>query len=295
MSPSALQQFSEDHASLIERLRERARPDRWDLASSDFDQALYRSVDGRFPDGANAAPSEVARYLESLSIEDLALAAACQRGTQSAWVEFLAEYRPVIYGAAMALTRDASRAKEITDGLYADLYGLEERDGSRRSLFRYFHGRSSLRTWLRSVVSRTFVEEYRAEQRGNALKARLAGEAASDDGAAAAPADPDRERQVDALRQALAQALGGLEPRDRLRLAYYYAHELTLAEIGKLLREHESTVSRKLQQTRTALRQAVERSLELEHGLTTDDVRACVQAALEAWPFDSGKELAVAR
>jgi RNA polymerase sigma-70 factor len=292
---SSVEQFCEGHASLIERLRGDARPERWDLSPADFDRALYRSVIERFGDLAAAAPGEIDRYLESLSIADLTLAAACERGTQSAWVEFLGQFRPVIYGAAVALTHDASRAKEITDALYADLYGLEERDGTRRSLFQYFHGRSSLGTWLRSVVARTFVDGYRAEQRGQSLKTRLAEEAASRDRLATAPADPDRGRQVEALRQALSQALAALEPRDRLRLAYYYVHELTLARIGRLVGEHESTVSRKLEQTRSGLRQAVERSLENEHGLTTDDVRACVQAALDAWAFDLGKELAVAR
>ena len=43
--------------------------------------------------------------------------------------------------------------------------------------------------------------------------------------------------------------LDALAPRDRLRLAYYYVEELTLAEIGKLLGEHEATVSRKLERT----------------------------------------------
>ncbi len=42
-----------------------------------------------------------------------------------------------------------SKAREMADSLYADLYGLRESsDGSRRSLFDYFHGRSKLSTWL---------------------------------------------------------------------------------------------------------------------------------------------------
>jgi len=293
MSVTSLEEFRRGHAPLIARLSAQARSERWELTPTDFERALYRSVVDRFRDPA--APADIDRYLESLAIEDLALATACERGTQSAWVEFLGQFRPAILGAATALVRDAARAQEITDTLYADLYGLEERDGSRRSLFQYFHGRSSLRTWLRSVVARTFVDAYRAEQRSQALRSRIAEEASSQDSVTPAPADPDRGRQVQALRLAFSQALEALEPGERLRLAYYHVHELTLAQIGRLFGEHESTVSRKLQKTRQELREAVERLLESEHGLTGDDVHACYQAALEAWPFDLTSELEVAR
>ncbi len=53
-------------------------------------------------------------------------------------------------------------------------------------------------------------------------------------------------------------------PRDRLRLAYYYVDDLTLAQIGKLLGEHEATVSRKLERTRADLKRCVEVALREE-------------------------------
>ena len=62
--------------------------------------------------------------------------------------------------------------------------------------------------------------------------------------AASPPIDPDRARFVAAMRAVLAAAIAALEPRDRLRLACYYAQEMTLAQIGTLTREHEATVSR---------------------------------------------------
>ena len=62
------------------------------------------------------------------------------------------------------------------------------------------------------------------------------------------------------MQAALTVALGGLDPRDRLRLAYYYADDRTLAEIGRLLGEHEATVSRKLERTRGDVRARVEAS-----------------------------------
>ena len=48
--------------------------------------------------------------------------------------------------------RDLGTGRELADSLYADLFGLDTRDGERRSLFRYYHGRAKLTTWLRSVL-----------------------------------------------------------------------------------------------------------------------------------------------
>ena len=43
--------------------------------------------------------------------------------------------------------------------------GFAERDGERQSLFRYFHGRSSLATWLRAVLAQRVVDAVRVERR----------------------------------------------------------------------------------------------------------------------------------
>jgi IS30 family transposase len=80
--------------------------------------------------------------------------------------------------------------------------------------------------------------------------------------------------------------LDALAPRDRLRLAYYYAEELTLAEIGRLLGEHESTVSRQLERTRREVRRSVESALREEKKLSEAQLRLCYEYAREEWPFD---------
>ncbi len=291
MSARSLEEFQNRHARVIDRLYAQGRAERWKLSASEFATALYRSAAGRFAAEAPFEVDEIERYLGSLHVEDLALAAACEHGNQQAWIEFLGRFRPVLFGAALSLAREEARAQEITDSLYADLYGLEERDGRRRSLFQYFHGRSSLGTWLRSVVARTFVDGYRAAQRGQALRGRLNEAIGHEVAVAPLPSDSDRARYLESLRQSLSQALSQLEARDRLRLSYYYIQQLTLAEVGRLLGEHESTVSRKLEHTRDSLRKEVKRRLRSEHGLDEEDVRACYETALECWPFELGKEL----
>jgi IS30 family transposase len=62
--------------------------------------------------------------------------------------------------------------------------------------------------------------------------------------------------------------------------------DLTLAQIGKLLDEHEATVSRKLERTRTDLRHCVETALREEKKLSEAQLRLCFEYARQQWPFD---------
>ena len=216
---------------------------------------------------------------------DLELARQCAAGEEQAWERFVLEYRPLLYRAADAL--DASGgARDLADSLYAELYGMPEGGSERRSLFRYFQGRSSLATWLRAVLSQRYVDRLRAQKRFGALPDE---DSASQSRAPRPgdPPDPDRARHLVRLRQALARAVDRLESRDRLRLGCYYVQELTLAGTGRLLREHEATVSRQLARTRRALREDVHRQLRDDSGLSDAQIAECFESASEdAGPLD---------
>jgi RNA polymerase sigma factor (sigma-70 family) len=263
-------------ASLIARLYADAGAARWRVSADAFAAALEGSVARAFANGA-ASPRDVERYLRSLHLGDLALASACAAGDDEAWDHFVREYRPVLYRAADALDPSGG-ARELADALYADLFGVRETAGERRSLFRYFHGRSTLATWLRAVLSQRMVDRARAARRTDVLP--------DDESPAAIPArdavpDPDRVRLTTLVRTALAAPVGALAPRDRLRLGCYYAQSLTLAEIGRLLGEHEATVSRHLTRARRDLRHAVEQHLRETHGLDASAVAECLAAAVD--------------
>ena len=86
MTVASSDQFGKSHARLIERLYAQAEAARWALSLDEFRDVLHRSVSARF--GAETpSDTNVESYLGSLFVEDLALAAACERGTQSAWVD----------------------------------------------------------------------------------------------------------------------------------------------------------------------------------------------------------------
>jgi RNA polymerase sigma-70 factor, ECF subfamily len=265
----------------VQRLHRRAGAERWQLPIRVFGEALESSTRRSFPEGPPDAAA-VERYCASLHLEDLALACACAEGSETAWDHFVREYRPVLYRAAAAIDPTGG-AREAADSLYGELFGLTERDGERRSHFRYFHGRSGLATWLRAVLAQRHVDRIRSMRRLDPLPAEDEAETVA---APAKSTNPDWPAHVSVMRDALGAALTRLAPRDRLRLTCYYAQELTLAQIGKALGEHEATVSRHLARTRKIIREQVEGDLRA-NGLSPAEMAECFATVVEdAGPLD---------
>jgi len=296
--------FPAQLAEAVERCWNRAAaPAEWNLTRQEFQAALERGVARRFAAAAAPDAKKIEAHLDALHARDLALALACANGCAAAWDFFMAQYRPELYRAARAIVGAApggdAASRELADSLYAELYGLRESAaGRRKSLFEYFHGRSKLTTWLHAVLSQRHVDEIRRTRASRPLEnesgevtteAEISAAAAATNvsSPASSPApDPARAGYLAALQSALAAALGALEPRDRLRLAYYYADDRTLAEIGRLLGEHEATVSRKLERTRRDVRSLVEQWLRDSKKWTAAQVQECLECARGEWPFD---------
>lgn len=273
----------------VARLYRRARAERWGLTPDAFAQVLAGCAARAFASG-DPGTRKVDAFLESLHLEDLALAAACAQGSESAWDHFVREYRPILYRAADAI-EPGGNAREIADALYADLFGLGDRGKSGQSLFRYYAGRSSLATWLRAVLAQRHVDRIRAERRVVPID--------DDDpparGETGSQPDPDRPRLLGLMTTALTLAVSRLAPRDRLRLAYYYAQRLTLAQIGRLLGEHEATVSRQLARMRGVVREQVEHYLRDALKLSDAEIEQCFEYAVDdPGTFDLGRTLAAA-
>jgi RNA polymerase sigma-70 factor (ECF subfamily) len=301
-----------------------AAPAEWNLTAERFREALERSVAHRFARASSGAstnatanlsggapsnthsgtPSHtlpdaraIQAYLNSLHAADLALACACSEGNAAAWDFFMARFRPELYRAGRAIARE-SAGRELADSLYAELYGLREVAGQRKSLFDYFLGRSKLTTWLHAILAQRHVDGIRRARRTEPLEEGEAGEPSSTNSAAslagsavASSPDPERNRFLAILQVVLTAALDALAPRDRLRLAYYYVEGLTLAEIGRLVGEHEATVSRKLERTRREIRKHVEGALRQEKKLSAAQLQLCYEYAREEWPFDLTRAL----
>lgn len=272
---ATLADFKREYAGLITRVAHAAS--NWEIGEDRIAEVLRASVESW---GGEARGESVGKYLDSLRIEDLALAIACADGIPQAWDQFLPRYRPILYAAARAITGDDSDARTLADSLWAELYGIESRGGRRRSLLTYFHGRSSLATWMRALLAQRHVDAIRAARRFEPLE--NAPEAASEGD----PPDGERPRLLRLFAAALHVALAALAARDRMRLAYYYRDELTLKQIARLMDEHESTVSRKLERTRAELRAQVEEALRKTHRLSDEQIRLCYDHAGEEAQID---------
>lgn len=269
---------------LLQRLHHLASADRWRVSPARLAAALSDSLERAFP-GQRPTPSDIERYARSLHLEDLALACACADGDEAAWEHFVREVRPALSRAAAALDPSGG-ARDLADSIYGDLFGVPGRGAERQSLFRYFHGRSRLVTWLRAVLSQRWIDRLRANQRVVPLPEDESPAALA---STVPTADPERSRDVAAMERALQHAIADLEPGDRLRLRCYYAQGMTLAEIGLMLREHEATASRHLARTRGVLRTAVERRLREDAGLSDEQIRQCIASVTaDAGPMDLG-------
>ena len=303
---SGFREFRAAYASLLESLYFRSNATRWKVTHEEFAAALHRSAAHRF--GAEQPTAEAAEsYFQTLHLEDLALVCALRRGSESAWEQFVKEYRPVLQASARAIVGACgeARARELADSLYAELYGLDRSGSVRKNpLLDYFHGRSKLTTWLRAVLAQRHVDALRVSQRVESLDEGLASRAVSFDRASSAFAnmDPDRARLLPRLAAAISEALGILPPSDRLLLSLYYVQGLTLAQIAGIHDVHEATASRRLQNIRSELRERVKHVLgggsvvRAGHsrvtGLSPAEIRRCLEYATEDWAFDLSSMLA---
>jgi RNA polymerase sigma factor (sigma-70 family) len=295
-----LAQMAAASSGKIEWLYAQSNAGRWGLSRDSFTISLKRSAEKRLSSGS-LAPDKLEEYLSSLHLEDLALATACLENCEAAWEHFVGAYRGYLRSAAAAVLRcrtDSPAACELADSLFAELYGLIEGARRERSLFRYFHGRSSLKTWLRAVLAQRHIDAIRAGRRFESLEDDESNSHARQNPARVSVQtdDPHRERYVTLFVRALQGALAALDPRDEQRLRLYYAKEQTLAEIGKELGEHESSVSRNLDRIRLALRRAVEETLRngcpaangsaAEAGLSDAQIALCFEYASADASFD---------
>ena len=267
-------------ANLVDRLYRQAKAGRWRVPADRFARALEASAERAFGDAGSAR--DVERYLASLHLEDLALACACAHGDEPAWEHFVLVQRPLLYRAADALDPGGG-VRDLADSLYADLFGIGDHAGERQSLFRYFHGRSTLTTWLRAVLAQRYVDRLRTHRRLDPLPEE---ESAGALRSTAAAIEPERDRYIQLIGRALTDAVSRLEARERLRLACYYAQGLTLAQTGRMLGESEATSSRQLARTRGTIRTAIEHQLKAE-GLSRTEIGECFASVAEdAGPLD---------
>jgi DNA-directed RNA polymerase specialized sigma24 family protein len=102
--------------------------------------------------------------------------------------------------------------------------------------------------------------------------------------------DPHRSEYVALAQRALDESLAALSDGDRLRLRLYYGQGVKLAQIGRMLGEHEATVSRKLERVRKDLRRDIEQRLRA-YGISEQAVPECLAQAAGAAELDVSRAM----
>lgn len=239
-SPHPAPRFSELPASLLKELWTTSEAETCGLTLEEF-SAILGSVGTKLnhgiPAGVVPDTAQEAAFFRSLHLSELALAHACALGKEVAWERFLQLYRAFLVQVAVAITGSVDLGQELADSLYAELYGLRQLDGERRSPFASYSGRGSLRGWLRTTIAQRFRDHYRRTRHETQLE--------DIDCPAPESFSPILAEQT-ILAHAIARTLQGVAAEDRYLLAAYYLDRQTQLQIARILNVHEATISRRL-------------------------------------------------
>lgn len=228
-------------------------------------------VNHGLPPGVVADAAQKSAFFRSLHLPELALAHACAFGRETAWELFLSRYRGALVHAAISITGSATLGHDLADSLYAELYGLRQTGGERRSPLASYSGRGSLLGWLRTTLVQRWRDHHRRTHRETPL----------DNFDSPAPASVSIAAGLEQLTAALARTLRGLAAEDRFLLSAYYLDRQTLLQIAQTLAVHEATISRRLKRLAENLRKQLIENL-LASGLS----KAAAEEALGADPRD---------
>ncbi len=255
---------SPEHSRAFIRLYACSRGEELGLSLEEFSKILVEIAGRYLP--AQATETEQVRFFGNLQLEELALARACAKGSDAAWDGFVERYRPKLRNAARSMVKDEAKACELADSLYTELFGTRRTaEGVRVSKLESYAGRGSLDAWLKTVLAQQYVNQIRRERR-----------LVSFDEAIGQPITRESSSLPDVrLEQAIDIAISEVSGEERLLVVSYYLDGRRLAEIGRMIGAHESTVSRRLDRITSALRKRVLRSLR-EQGMSASDAEEIV-------------------
>ncbi len=255
---------------LLRELFQNSRAVEFGFTADQFARVLLDIGLKYLPEAARS--KEATTFLSALRVEELALARGCAAGNDKAWEVFLTRFREKLYDVAGAIAREDAVAHELADSLYASLYGLTARDGQRVSKLSSYTGRGSLEGWLRTVLAQEYVNRYRQQRRLVSL------EEEEESGKQFEARAPEPQVSVNPpLEAAVDKALAELPAEDRLVLSSYFLDDRTLADIAKMLRVHESTISRRIDKITRTLRSAIMAGLERQ-GLSHRQAQEALEA-----------------
>ena len=131
-------------ARLLDELWRASDGPSWGLTRDEFDTILAdagAAWNFGLEAGSSPTPQQQADYFRGLHLDDLVLARACAAGNERAWEHFIARHRQPLIRAAIAITGSETLGRDLADQLYAELFGLNTREGERRCPLLSYRGR----------------------------------------------------------------------------------------------------------------------------------------------------------
>lgn len=209
-------------------------------------------------------------FARKLYLRDLYLTCGCVNKSEKAWEAFDLRYRRFVTDLVRFCYRHGTDNEEVADSVLVSLC-LPDRSGRER--IASYDGRSSLATWLRVIVINRAINDRNERKIVN-------DESVTDipDSRAIMNIESTMRanRYSKALTESLSYAFQTLTPRERLILLWRYEDNLQLGEIAKLLRIHQSNVTRQLVRLQARLRETVIQALTLQHHLAPSAVQECL-------------------
>ena len=192
--------------------------------------------------------------LDGLRPADLYLACACARGLSSAITAFDRDYMKEVDIALSRMRIAPARLADVKQLVRQRLFvggGTAGAPTSPGKISEY-GGRGDLRRWVRSVAVRTCLNDLRKGKREVLVDddQLIAQHAVSAD-------DPEVEYMkrtyANEFKQAFAEALAALGPREQTLLRYHHVDGLNIDEIGAIYRVHRVTAFRWLEKAKEQL------------------------------------------
>lgn len=156
--------------------------------------------------------------------------------------EQLEQYHAESFGWALAC---CSRNREEADAVLQRTY-LKVLSGKAR-----YHGKSSFRTWLFSVIRRTAIDERRTGFLRRLIVENLPPLVKS-------ISQPDESLYTRELRDCIGVAMSGLPKRQKEVLFLVFYHELSLAEAAQVMGVSKGTAHRHYERAKNGMRDRLE-------------------------------------
>ena len=158
----------------------------------------------------------------------------CQDGDREAFHHLVERYQDLLYRTAMLMTGSRALAEELVQGALRSAW---------RGIHGFQHG-CPVKPWLMRYLAREGVSQ-RRQQPVAAVTPSGPGQ----------PDDPDEAQQE---RQAMRQALAGLDADQRHILVLHYFADLTVPQLAKALEAREDTLNTRLSRALGQLRERLE-------------------------------------